>query len=790
VVLRRIERSSIVRLRDAVIAATLAAIAVCCTAPGHGAAWPLLPPAPASIQAGDDQARGATASSSERMTVLVADAQAAPESGSPLGVIAIAAGAIVALAAAILAVALGGERRRRMEAEAALQRHKAQQQVLARLTQAALISEGLDPVLRGTAEEVARTLAVERSAILQLSSDGSHLEARAGAGWPGGVLAQLTLPADAPLGRALLLGQPVAAERLADHPALRGQGIVAAMGVAIRFEQRPWGAIVALAGSPRRFAEHERQFLEAAALTLAGAVARDEDRRVSGIHQVPLRAVWDHTVDGLAMLDEAGAIERLNPAAGRMFAHDEAALIGSGLDQLLAGPDRGAYDTRLSASRAAAAGPLAERPLEAHGLRSDGTTFPLELSLVEILLEGRRHFIATIRDLTDRRATEEQLRQAQKMEAVGELTGGVAHDFNNLLTVVLGNAEMLAEGLEDLPRMRVLAETTRDAAQRGAELTRRLLAFSRRQALQPVALDLNRLVLDVEKLLRRTLGEHIEIETVLHGGLWRVHVDPAQLEAALVNLALNARDAMGESGKLTIETANARLDDHYAAAHSEVTPGQYVVATVTDTGTGMPPEVRERAFEPFFTTKEVGKGTGLGLSMVYGFVKQSGGHVKIYSEEGQGTAVKIYLPRVLLAAAAPTATTMLERIPTGSETILVVEDDGPVREYVTIQLGELGYVVHEAEDGPAALRMLEDVERVDLLLTDVVMPGGMNGRQLAERAQALQPGLKVLYTSGYTEDAIIHHGRLDPGVQLLTKPFRKVELARKVRAVLDAPASS
>jgi CheY-like chemotaxis protein len=325
------------------------------------------------------------------------------------------------------------------------------------------------------------------------------------------------------------------------------------------------------------------------------------------------------------------------------------------------------------------------------------------------------------------------------------------------------------------------------AAQRGAELTRRLLAFSRRQALQPVEVDLNKLVLDVEKLLRRTLGEHIEIETVLHAGLWRTNADAGQLEAALLNLAINARDAMPEGGKLTIDTANARLDDHYAAAHSEVTPGQYVVLTVTDTGTGMPDEIRERAFEPFFTTKEVGQGSGLGLSMVYGFVKQSGGHVKIYSELGQGTAVKIYLPRTVPAPSrAPSTRPVQEHIPAGSESILVVEDDPLVRAYMTDQLRNLGYAVHEAENGAQGLEVLAQLERVDLLLTDIVMPGGMNGRQLAERAQALRPGLRVLYTSGYSENAIIHHGRLDRGVHLLNKPFRKIELARKVRAVLDA----
>ncbi len=390
------------------------------------------------------------------------------------------------------------------------------------------------------------------------------------------------------------------------------------------------------------------------------------------------------------------------------------------------------------------------------------------------------------------RHAEEQLRQAQKMEAVGQLTGGVAHDFNNLLTVITGNLDALLRHLpemEGMGRLRRSAENALKGAQRAASLTHRLLAFSRRQPLAPKPLDVNKLVAGMSELLRRTLGETIAIETVQGGGLWRVEADPNQLESALLNLAVNARDAMPEGGKLTIETANAYLDQAYTGAHSEVAPGQYVVIAVTDTGIGMSKDVLDRVFEPFFTTKQVGQGTGLGLSQVYGFVKQSGGHVKIYSEPGQGATVKLYLPRlygdVLAEEEAGTATP----VPEGGreETILVVEDDADVRAYSTETLRELGYRVVEAPDGPTALRLIERLPRLDLLFTDVVLPEGMTGRQLADAARALRPRLKVLFTTGYARNAIVHHGRLDPGVDLLPKPFTYSELAARVRDALDAP---
>lgn len=390
--------------------------------------------------------------------------------------------------------------------------------------------------------------------------------------------------------------------------------------------------------------------------------------------------------------------------------------------------------------------------------------------------------------IAEREHAEEQLRQAQKMEAVGQLTGGIAHDFNNLLTVITGNLDIAQRSLAkgDVVRLPRLIDNAQKGADRAAALTQRLLAFSRRQPLAPKPTDVNKLIAGMADLLNRALGETIRLETVSGAGLWMVEVDQHQLENAILNLAVNARDAMPDGGRLTIEASNTWLDDSYVAAHSEVVPGQYVVVAITDTGIGMSKELLDRVVEPFFTTKEPGKGTGLGLSMVYGFVKQSGGHLQIYSEVGQGTTVKLYLPR-LVAAAQEEDVRHEPHAALGShdERILVVEDDEDVRAYTVETLRELGYDVIEAADGPSALRLLERQEmRVDLLFTDVVMPE-MSGRQLADEARRLMPGLKVLYTSGYTRNAIVHGGRLEQGVEMISKPFTVAAVASKIRDMLD-----
>ncbi|NKC29768.1 ATP-binding protein [Falsiroseomonas selenitidurans] len=381
-----------------------------------------------------------------------------------------------------------------------------------------------------------------------------------------------------------------------------------------------------------------------------------------------------------------------------------------------------------------------------------------------------------------------KLLQAQRMEAVGQLTGGLAHDFNNLLTVIIGSAELLAERLEHDPDLLQLAETTRMAAERGGELTRSLLAFARRQPLEPRATDVGAELRRMEILLRRTLGEHVECRFDLAPRLPPALVDPAQLEAALLNLVLNARDAMPQGGLLTVETAAVELDADYAAQQEEVTPGEYIAIAVTDTGRGMPAEVLAQVFEPFFTTKEFGRGSGLGLSMVYGFVKQSRGHVRIYSEPDHGTTVKLYLPRA--PEDGPGARRSGARLATvgGHESVLVVEDDDMVRAHVVGELTLLGYQVLAARHGQEAMEILRSEVPVDVLFTDVVMPGGMSGPQLAASALLLRSGLRVLYTSGYTENAVVHHGRLDPGVVLLSKPYRRQELAEKLRQVLRTEA--
>lgn len=393
--------------------------------------------------------------------------------------------------------------------------------------------------------------------------------------------------------------------------------------------------------------------------------------------------------------------------------------------------------------------------------------------------------VAIYRDVTAFKESERQLRQAQKMDAVGQLTGGVAHDFNNILTVITGTIEILAEAVEDKPEMAAIAQMIDEAASRGAELTQRLLAFARRQPLQPKKTDVNDLVLEASKLLRPTLGEQVEIESMLEGEAWPAMIDPSQLSAALINLALNARDAMPDGGKLTIETGNVFLDESYGKSNPDVAPGPYLMVAVSDTGTGIPPNLRERVFEPFFTTKEVGKGTGLGLSMVYGFIKQSGGHIKIYSEEGHGTTVKMYLPRAVDGADADDAMPSDPKFDRGTETILAVEDDALVRTYVCAQLRSLGYTPIPVANAAEALAKVDAGEEFDLLFTDVIMPGTLNGRQLADEVRKRRPGMKVLFTSGYTENAIVHHGRLDPGVLLLAKPYRKSDLARMIRSAIE-----
>jgi signal transduction histidine kinase len=391
---------------------------------------------------------------------------------------------------------------------------------------------------------------------------------------------------------------------------------------------------------------------------------------------------------------------------------------------------------------------------------------------------------AMVKRFQEIEANEAQVRQAQKMEAIGQLTGGVAHDFNNILTVITGSIEIVGEAVRHDPLLTQITEMIRAAASRGADLTQYLLAFARRQPLQPRATDVNAMVVDAARLLRPTLGEHVEIESMLAHDAAPALIDASQLSTAILNLALNARDAMPDGGKLTLETKNVVLDEAYARQNSEVKPGNYIMIAVSDTGQGIPQKLIEKVFEPFFTTKGIGRGSGLGLSMVYGFVKQSNGHVKIYSEEGHGTTVKLYLPQAAGVPELPASETTIAAGDHGDEFILIVEDDALVRDYVVTQISRFGYHTLAASNAAEGLKIINGPDRIDLLFTDVIIPGGMNGRQLAIEAMKRRPGLKVLYTSGYTENAIVHHGRLDAGVLLLAKPYVSSDLARMIRTAL------
>jgi len=502
-----------------------------------------------------------------------------------------------------------------------------------------------------------------------------------------------------------------------------------------------------------------------------------------------IESVTDYAI---YMLDPSGHIVNWNPGARRIKGYTRDEVMGQHFGRFYTDEER---EEGVPARALKAASELGKYEAEGWRVRKDGSRFwaSVVINAVRSADGALIGFAKVTRDLTERRAAEEQLRQAQKMEGIGQLTGGIAHDFNNLLTVIIGNLDAmqrhLREPTTDGDRLRRSADYAMRGARRAESLTQRLLAFSRQQPLNPRPVDMARLVGGMSDLLRRSLGESIAIETALAGGLWRVEADPNQLEVAILNLAVNARDAMPNGGKLTLETANVVLDRAYAAGQSEVVPGQYVQLAISDNGSGMTPDVQARAFDPFFTTKDIGHGTGLGLSQVYGFVKQSRGHVKIYSEAGEGTTVKIYLPRFHSEENVEPEKAAADVVGGGShETILVVEDDEDVRASTTEMLRDLGYSIFEAPNGRVALQFLKAHPEIDLLFTDVGLPGGMNGRQLADTARGLRGNLKVLFASGYARNAIVHDGRLDPGVELIPKPFTRDTLAARVREILDARA--
>ncbi len=506
-----------------------------------------------------------------------------------------------------------------------------------------------------------------------------------------------------------------------------------------------------------------------------------------------MQGVTDYAI---FLLDPQGNITNWNSGAVRIKGYREDEIVGRHFSQFYT-PEDQAKEVPIRALATAAN----EGRYEAEGwrVRKDGTRFWASV-VIDRISDAKGDvvgFAKITRDITERRegqqrleTAREQLYQSQKMDAVGQLTGGVAHDFNNLLTIIIGNLDGAKRALESgqagmQERLSRAIDQALTGAQRAARLTAHLLAFSRRQPLEPKVLDVNKLLRHLATFLKPSLGEQVQLEVVGAGGVWHVEADETQLETAILNLALNARDAMPEGGKLTIEASNTFLDEIYCSRNAEVRPGQYVEISVTDNGAGMSGEVAGRAFEPFFTTKDTGQGTGLGLSQVYGFVKQIGGHVKIYSEPGHGTTVKIYLPRAKGGSVTETPEPLDAKMPAalGGESILVVEDDDDVRAFIAETLRELNYIVFRATDAPSALKILS-TERVDLMLTDVVLPG-RNGRDLAEEAGAKRPGLRVLFMTGYSRNAIVHNGRLDQGVNMIQKPFTQAALAAKICTLLE-----
>jgi PAS domain S-box-containing protein len=538
-----------------------------------------------------------------------------------------------------------------------------------------------------------------------------------------------------------------------------------------------------------RYKEVENQALEIAVSerTRHLVTAQEELRRSTSV----LKGTFISIAEAILVVDADGAILLANLAAERLFGYRR----GMTIDQLQA--QNVSYQADGSTILATHDTPAA-RAMRGEQFDQEEVVVrqPDRRDPIHIMVSSRSlHDTAgeftgaalVYHDVTRTREAERKLHQSQKLDAIGKLTGGVAHDFNNMLTVIAGTTETLVAELGDRADLQAVAALIHQAADRCTELIKHLLAFARKQPLQPRNVDINETIQDMGKLLRPTLGEQIEIESTLENRMSTVCIDPSQLANALLNLALNARDAMPNGGKLILETANVVLDEAYALVNADVRPGAYAMIAVSDTGTGMSPEVRDKVFEPFFTTKQTGKGTGLGLSMVYGFVKQSGGHIKIYSEEGHGTTVRLYLP--IAIGRVDVAIPMVEPAQGAGETILVVEDDELVRGFVIAQLHSLGYRTFAAADSRAALAYLERGQPFEVLFTDIVMPGGMTGRELADEVTRRRPGTRVLYTSGYTENAIVHHGRLDPGVMLLSKPYRKSELSSMVRRALGEAAA-
>ncbi|MEX3007228.1 PAS domain S-box protein [Hoeflea sp. TYP-13] len=500
-----------------------------------------------------------------------------------------------------------------------------------------------------------------------------------------------------------------------------------------------------------------------------------------------LEALLNAAVDSIITIDHGGIIQSANRSTESLFGYSNKELVGSNVNILMPKPWAGQHDDYIRRYLESGEKHIIGTGREVLGKRKDGSTFPLHLSVSEFWNKEEVFFCGIIHDLTARKSTEHALRRSQRLEAIGQLTGGVAHDFNNLLTIITGNLELLELRIEDQIQLELLREA-QEAAELGADLTNRLLAFARRSVLRPEIVDINALVGDVSNMLKRTLGSHVELDTSLAKGLWKTHADPGQVETALLNLAVNARDAMPSGGSLIVETTNAVIDKQYTAQEIDVEPGDYIRISVSDTGTGMSDDTLQKVIEPFFTTKKSGRGTGLGLSMVYGFAKQTGGNMTIYSELGFGTTVNLYLPRHV-GTAEDTASDHGEiksrSFQGDGELVLVVEDDPRVRKLTLQRLKVLNYRTISADDGNEALRLLGKTPDIDLVFSDLVMPGGISGYEVADIVHRQHPKMGVLLTSGYAEDLVHSEKLTSRSVRLLRKPYRQAELARALREALD-----